>query len=193
MKRLWLPDEWGGRAIVIANVERIDDWFADDELREAETFHLPKRREEWKLSRIAAKQLAIERGLAAHPRVCRIENRRIATSFLSLSHSRGYAAAAIDRHPIGVDIEAIRPISEAAAHLFLTDEEADVMRRTRIGERLLHFWAAKEAEWKRNEGAIETLKRVPIRLERENGDGLLFDRVETRTVGGLIVALTRPV
>ena len=192
MNRVWLPSEWGGRAIVISDIADVDDWFSAEELQVAETFRLAKRRTEWKLSRVAAKQLAIERGLAPHPRACTIEDRRIGESYLSLSHSGSYAAAAIDRQPIGIDVEALRTISEGAAHLFLTDEEADHMRSLSVAHRLLHFWSAKEAEWKRHGGAIETLKRVPLRLQRETDTGLLFDRVETRQIGDVIVSLTLP-
>lgn len=192
MKRLWLPEEWGGKAIVIRDVERAEEWFTADELREADQFRLEKRRDEWKLSRVAAKQLAVERGIAPHPRACRIEDRRVGDSFVSLSHSTPYAAAAIDRQPVGIDVETLRALSEAAAHLFLTEREEEEMRGCKIEHRLLHFWSAKEAEWKRHGGAIETMKRVPIALQRETGDGLLFDRVETRLIVDVIVALTRP-
>lgn len=193
MKRLWLPEEWGGRAIVIRDVERVDEWFTAEELRGADQFRLEKRRNEWKLSRVAAKQLAVERGIAPDPRACRIEDRRVGDSFVSLSHSAPYAAAAIDRQPIGIDVETVRSLSDAAAHLFLTDGEEEEMRGCRIEHRLLHFWSAKEAEWKRQGGAIAWLKRVPIRLERETADGLFFDRVETRLIGDVIVAITRPI
>jgi len=191
MNRLWLPDDWGSRAIVVRDVERSVEWFTPEELQEIETFRLEKRRNEWKLSRVAAKHLAIELGIAAHPRACRINERRIGESFVSLSHSGPYAAAAIDRKPVGVDVEVLRAIDEGASHLFLTAQEEEDMRSCTIRNRLLHFWSAKEAEWKRHGGLIETLKRVPIVLEHESRDGILFDRVETRLVGDVIVSLTR--
>ncbi len=192
MKTLPLPEEWRGRALVIADIESPDEWFSEEELRETDRYRLEKRREEWKRSRIAAKQLAFERGIIAAPRAGRIEERRIGGWFVSLSHSAPYAAAAIDTKPIGIDVETLRSISESAAHLFLTDQEEEVMRACRIPHRLLHFWAAKEAEWKRHGGVIETLKRVPLSFEKETAAGLRFDRVETRLIADVVVGLTRP-
>ncbi len=38
----------------------------------------------------------------------------------------------------------------------LTDEETEAMSRCSIAHRLLHFWCAKEAEWKRHGGGTVT-------------------------------------
>lgn len=112
--------------------------------------------------------------------------------FVSISHSGGYAAAAIDIAPVGIDVEELRDLREAAAHLFLTDEETGDMRNVRVGDRMLHFWAAKEAVWKQGDGVTETLKRTPVKLEAETSSGLRFVEVETVAIGDLVVALTRP-
>ena len=66
------------------------------------------------------------------------------------------------------------------------------MQRCGVPDRLIHFWCAKEAEWKRRGGAVETLKRVPLTLEEETSLGLRFDTVDTLRIGDLVVALTRP-
>lgn len=197
MNRIVLPQAWRRRAIVIAGQPE-DVWLSEAEHAAAEAFHAPKRRAEWKLSRVAAKQLAVELGLCASPADCVIDRPRILVqgrevgAHVSLSHSHGYAAAAIDTQPVGVDAERIREIKDNAAHLFLSDEEAAAARSCRVGYALLHFWAAKEAAWKQREGAIETLKKVPLRLEAETATGLRFDRVETVVIGEIVVALTRP-
>jgi phosphopantetheinyl transferase len=188
MRALVLPDSWRGRALVITDVENVEAWLTAAEMKEADGFRLAKRKLEWKLSRVAAKKLARDLGLSAGP----IEMRRIGTACLSLSHSAPYAAAAIDTKPVGIDIERIRAMNESAAHLFLTDHEIEAMQRLTLPHRLIHFWAAKEAEWKRHGGAIPTLKRVSIRLEDAAPDGLRFDRVETRLIDDLVAALTRP-
>ena len=198
-------DSWRGRAIVITAVEDADSWFSPEELREVDSFRLPKRKMEWKLSRIAAKKLAIERGLVSHqiemrrifvedkrPRLSNEGQTRASVLHLSLSHSAPYAAAAIDVAPVGIDIERVREISESAAHLFLTDDDIAAMQDCSLEHRLLHFWAAKEAEWKRQGGEILTLKRVKLRLEDVSPAGLRFDRVETQLIGDLVTALTRP-
>ena len=191
-----LPDAWHGRAIVIRDADLSDTWFTDDELATAASFRLPKRTAEWKLSRIAAKQLALDLGMCVSPRDCTVGRpfirTRSGTRHVSISHSGPYAAAAIDVEPVGVDVERIRDIRESAAHLFLTARETDAMRSCRVAHRLLHFWAAKEAAWKKRGGAIETLKNVPLRFEAETATGLRFDDVETIASGDLVVALTRP-
>jgi len=175
-----------------------DKVFTHDELAIANAFKLAKRRDEWLLSRAAAKQLAIQLGLASDPRSVRSERPTLVIDdastqwHVSLSHSAPYAAAAIDRHPIGIDIQIVRDLSESASHLFLSDEEADAMRRCAIAHRVIHFWCAKEAAWKQRSHEFTTMKRLPIRLVSASASGLLFDVVETTAMGDLVVALTRP-
>jgi len=111
--------------------------------------------------------------------------------WISYSHSEAYGAAAKDVAPIGIDVQVVREISERVAHLFLTDAETEVMSRCSVAHRLLHFWCAKEAEWKRRGGATVTLKRTPVALIEERADGLRFDVVETVAIDDVIVALTR--
>lgn len=193
MNIIEIPEPWRSRAILIADSPVPLAWFSEEELREAEAFRMPRRRTEFLLSRAAAKALAVELGIAGDVAACRIDRRRIGTRHLSMSHSAGYAAAAIDAHPVGIDVERVRAISENAAHLFLADEEAAVMRACAVPDRMIHFWAAKEAAWKRRGGEIETLKRVPLHLLGESGSGLSFDEVETMRIGDVVVALTRPI
>ena len=191
MNVLPIPEPWRRRAIVIRETEIPEMWFAPDELETANAFPLAKRRNEWLLSRLAAKRLAIDRGLADDPAACRVEQRRIGDWHLSLSHSGVYAGAAIDSEEVGIDIEVVRPIHERAAHFFLTDDETEVMQSMALADRLIHFWAAKEAAWKRHGGAVDTLKRMQIRFESPTDQGLRFDVVETIRIGELVVALTR--
>ena len=197
MRRIDLPESWRGRAIVIAGAAP-EGWLSDSEATIADAFHLQKRRDEWRLSRVAAKQLAIELGLCGAPTDCVIERPEIviagqrANIHLSISHSHGYAAAAIDTAAVGIDVERMRDIKTNAAHLFLSDEEAKAAGACRIDRALLHFWAAKEAAWKQREGAVETLKKVPLKLKAETGTGLRFDIVETVAIGEIVVALTVP-
>ena len=198
MIRVTLPESWRSRAIVIGDAVFSDDWFTAEELEQVAAFHLEKRRTEWKHSRIAAKQLAIELKLCDEPHAAVIRRPRLvirhrdANRFVSFSHSGGYAAAAIDTAPVGVDVEKQRLLREDAAHLFLTDDETAQMRGCSIANRMLHFWSAKEAVWKQLEGVTETLKRTPIQFESETASGLLFREVETFATGEILVALTRP-
>jgi phosphopantetheinyl transferase len=162
MNVIELPESWRRRAVVVSGEPPEID---------APQFKLEKRRREWMLSRAAASLLPD-------------------AQFVSYSHSAPYAAAAKDEVPVGIDVQVVRDIDERTAHLFLTDEEAEAMSRCTIAHRLLHFWCAKEAEWKRHGGTTLTLKKTRIALLEENRDGLRFDVVETIAIDDVIVALT---
>lgn len=133
--------------------------------------HPAKRTREWILSRTALHMLG-------------------PAPYSSLSHSGDYAAAMIGDAPVGVDVQVVRPLSERAAHLFLSDEERAELERCTIADRILHFFCAKEAAWKAHGGAIPTLKQIPLKLKEETATGLLFDAAATYATGEIIVAAT---
>jgi len=182
MKIVPLPESWRDGALVLRDVELSPDGFSEEELEEASAFRLQKRREEWLRSRIAAKQLAMNRGLAGDPRAFRVTRPQF-----SISHSEAYAAAAFGG---GIDVQVIRELPESASHLFLTGEETEQMRACAIEHRLLHFWCAKEALWKQHGGAIVTLKQVPLTLAGVQRSALIFNGVETMAIDDAIIALT---
>ena len=179
-------------------LEAWQQWFAPAELDVAAAFAREQRRMQWLLSRTAAKQLAVERGLCEEASRCRVDRTRIRTAdgaelaFSSLSHSGLWAAAAIDEEPVGIDVQVVRNLSERAAHLFLSDAEETSMRSCGIPNRLLHFWCAKEAAWKARAGETVTLRSVPLELRSEGPRGLRFDTAETWAEGELVLAITRP-
>ena len=185
------------RMLIVRDAPR--ELFTESELSIAHSFKLAKRRDEWLLSRGAAKQLALRLGLASDPRKVRVERPALVIDgvptewYVSLSHSPPYAAAAIDRQPVGIDIQIVREFAEAAAHLFLSDEETEAMRGCTLAHRVLHFWCAKEAAWKQRSSELTTMKQLPIRLVSASESGLIFDVVETTAMGDLLVALTRPI
>lgn len=173
-------------------------FFTAGELAAAQAFKLQKRREEWLLARYAAKQLAIQLGLVAEPQDCEVGRPGLILRgnaaepwFVSISHSAPYAAAALAREPVGIDIQVVRELTESSSHLFMTDDEAEAMRRCSLPHRVLHFWCAKEAAWKQRSTEFATMRQVPLQLLDEREDGLLFDRVTTRVQDDLIVAITR--
>lgn len=172
-----IPDRWRGRAMVISAVRDPHSFFTADELSTVGAFPRERRQMEWMLSRIAEKELRRRGSHGEH---------------VSFSHSAAYGAAAIDVRPVGIDVQTIREIAEGAARHFLNEGEIDVMRRSGVPHRLLHFWCAKEAAWKQRKGAVPTLKGVRIRLVDEHEEGLRFEGVETIAIGDLIVALTLP-
>ena len=169
---------WPGRAAIVCDIADPESQFDAEELAVIRGFARAKRQREWMLSRIAEKEL-----------------RRNGASgdYVSFSHSGDYGAAAVGGDVVGIDIEVIRDISENAAHLFLTDDEIELMRRCKIAHRMLHFWSAKEALWKQRGGSVPTLRRVPLTLEHEGPDGLRFRGAETVAIRDLIAAITLPI
>ncbi|MDP9191641.1 MAG: 4'-phosphopantetheinyl transferase superfamily protein [Acidobacteriota bacterium] len=198
MKTIDTP--WGDRVLVMRQEgDVVIPALTESELAIANTFKLGSRREEWLLSRIAAKQLAMQLGLIDDPRSIKIARPFLVIDDvpsewrISLSHSAPYAGAAIAREPIGIDVQLIRDLDERAAHLFLSDEETQQMLRSTLPHRILHFWCAKEAAWKQRSDEFATLRQLPLRLIEERTSGLLFDAVETLVVSDVIVAVTRPI
>jgi 4'-phosphopantetheinyl transferase EntD len=185
------------RSLVISNPRLDESWFSEAELEAMHAHKLQKRRQEWMRARLAAKRLAIQLGLATEPRSVAV-HRPFLTIYgvptewrVSLSHSGLCGAAAIDRLPVGIDIQAVRELSESAAHLFLRDDEIEAMQRCTLPNRILHFWCAKEAAWKARSHELETLKQLPLTLLGQREDGLRFDAVNTAVLpGDLILGLT---
>jgi len=198
MKTIDTP--WGDRVLVMRadREDAVIPPLTESELATANAFKLASRREEWLLSRIVAKQLAMQLGLTGDPRSVAIERPHLLIDStrsdwrVSLSHSAPYAGAAIARAPIGIDVQVLRELDERAAHLFLADDETEQLLRCSLPHRILHFWCAKEAAWKQRSDEFATLRQVPLALVGERGSGLVFDAVETAFLGDVIVAVTRP-
>ena len=206
-----LPTPWPDRVLVVSSVpaeadplvldnspigDRVAQCFSRSELETASSFKLQKRRDEWLLSRYAAKRFAVELGVVEEARACVVERPVLFVDgqptswFVSLSHSAPYAGAALSHEPIGLDVQVVRDIAEWSSHLFLSDAEAEVMRGCSLAWRALHFWCAKEAAWKKQSDEYATMKQLPLRLTEERANGLRFDRVETILAGDVIVAVT---
>ena len=187
-----IPESWRGRALVVESVGgALEEWFSEAEIAEADAFARARRRQEWLLSRYAAKRLAVARGVGSDPRAISVVRPRLADgSWLSLSHSRGVAAAAIDDAPAGIDIERMRAVDERIARHFLVEGEIAEMQGCTIPNRVLHWFCAKEAAWKQQGGAIPFLKQVPLRLVAESALGLRFENVETCATNDYVMALT---
>ncbi len=186
---------WPDRVLVLQGEPDLA-LFTEEELAVAATHRLPKRREEWLLSRAAAKRLALRTEVAQEPSACSVVRPKLRIAgrdsewYVSLSHSAPYAAAALSRMPIGIDVQGIRPLPDAAAHLFLTESEIEAMRACSLDEALLHFWCAKEAAFKRRSPELVTLKQVPLRLISESATSLRFDDAVTTRSGDVIVAVS---
>lgn len=187
-----IPESWHGRALVVESLEgALGEWFSEAEIAEAGALVRLRRRDEWLLSRYAAKRLAMARGVDIDPRAIAIRRPCLANgSWISISHSRGVAAAAIDDAPVGIDVERLRPIDEGVARHFMVEDEIAEMQRCTIPNRILHWWCAKEAAWKQQGGATRFLKQVLLKLEAESETALRFENVETWAKKEYVMALT---
>lgn len=192
-----VPTPWPELAIVLEG-DPDPLLFGEEELSLAAAYRLEKRRNEWLRGREAAKRLALRLGLCVEARACSVSrphlvfHGRPSDWFVSLSHSEGWAGAAVASEPVGIDVQALRPFPLGAAHLFLSEMEELEMRNCLSADSLLHFWCAKEAAFKRHHPQYATLRQVPLRLVRARSDALLFDDAETVRLDGIIVAISPP-
>lgn len=103
--------------------------------------------------------------------------------FVSLSHSKGFSAAAIDKSCLGIDIEVKRKINPDFIKRVLTYEEYDFVRKN-VGmlaidgesTRFLMLWSAKEAYLKYTGEGLSGFKSadvLPLLLYGEK-NGLLL-------------------
>lgn len=99
---------------------------------------------------------------------------------ISLSHSDQMVACAIGEHPVGIDIEKVRPMSlKICRHLCVEAEKAYLLSDSGLTEngecqdpnvlhRLFEIWTAKEAYFKKQGTGITDLKSVNVLpLERK--------------------------
>ncbi len=172
-----------------ADVPADAGWLTDTELQLLVAFRIPKRRDDWRLGRWAAKRAvaaalgrptgAARRGISAatlgrieilraedgapEARVEDVEAPGRALA-LSISHSHGtaFAAAAVGSGALGVDIEAVEPRSDRFVADYFTADEAARVRAASAADRPLLAnltWAAKEAALK----ALRTGLRLDTR------------------------------
>ncbi len=69
-------------------------------------------------------------------------------NFLSISHSNGYFALYLSKHPNGVDIQTFKDRMSGGSHFFLTEEE----KKWSSHIDLHLIWSAKEAIFKKMKG-----------------------------------------
>lgn len=190
-----LPTPWDDRVLVVGG-EAPAEWFTERELGEVASFRLAKRRDEWMRGRFAAKQLALKLGICREPQECVVARPHLLVRGeesgwnVSISHTEGWAAAAISLHPVGIDVQVVRTLPAETAHLFLTDEEIAAMERCGIADALLHFWCAKEAAFKRHSPRYTTMRQTPLQFLAESAVSLRFDDAETLAAEGVIVAIS---
>lgn len=206
MRFVEIPTAWSAIVRIVADAEEreIAELLDLEERGEIASLRAVERQRERVASRVAAKLMALERGIiehASHIRFTKSESRPVVAIdgadralFVSFSHTAGIGAAALHDAAVGLDLERERPIDPRATKFFLRDDELASAQSGALSNTLLHWWCAKEAAFKMSTG-FTTLLRVPLALEHETATGLVLRgpggaRVETvRLSPHLIAAL----
>jgi len=168
---------WG----MSSSVPRREDWLTEAEQAVRRRLAVPKRASDWRLGRWIGKE-AVRRALGA-PALVGTDLEILASPggaptvtvrapgawppvSLSLSHAwgMGFAAAVAGAVPIGCDVEALRPRSDAFVSDYFTAPEAELVRRAASDDQAA--WA--NLIWSAKESALKAL-----------GEGL---RLDTRSV-----------
>ena len=196
MRIVPVPDPWRQSVRVVADAGNndIDPYLAADEREVFESFRFESRRIEWGASRVAAKLLALDLQLCRSALECRIpthsERPRLELPrshqelFVSISHSKGAGAAALDKTPIGIDLQEIQEIHPRTRKYFLNDDEWRLADDLDIEAPLIHLWAAKEAVWKVEPGE-GWYRSGRVAITGATGSGLTLDWERHGNRGGV--------
>lgn len=89
---------------------------------------------------------------------------------LSISHSHGTVACAVDTAPVGIDVEKIRPVKSKLIDRVCTDDELQYVlngknpdtlcKNSEVLKRFFEIWCSKEAYYKKLGGDIKSFKDV---------------------------------
>ncbi len=150
-----------------ATAEELQLWYSQMG-QERQTYIRRLQREDDRLRSLCADHLAramLSEALACPPETlifCRTERGKPylkdgALQF-NLSHSGDFVACAIDRFPIGIDLEVLRPIRPELCQKVCTSRELDFVYRDGVFDsgRFLRLWTAKEALLKQQGRGILT-------------------------------------
>lgn len=208
MKEVEVVHPWRQHIALVCDVTQDDirRMLTERERAFAESLPLAQRRREWAAARIAARVAAMrqygvdEREVhltteEARP-VALIASERHCVSF---SHTGGLGAAAVERIPIGIDIERVRPLVPRTAKFFLSTAESAAAHEVETADALMHFWSAKEAAFKMfsrctllSEIALEVRSAEPTSLTLECSFGSMRGTViTTYEEGDHVLAVSR--
>ncbi|QDQ25953.1 4'-phosphopantetheinyl transferase superfamily protein [Chitinimonas arctica] len=156
-----LRDAWRSDACVTAG---LSGWLAADELRQFARFPVQKRQLEWLAGRLAAKQALNHYRLlwdaAAEPdwpaaAILRQDDGRPyvadAHTYLSISHNRSQAVAAVSNCPVGIDVESFGALQLGSVADLLGEAEVAAVRLGQgcdASQARTLIWCLKEALFK---------------------------------------------
>lgn len=97
----------------------------------------------------------------------------------SITHARGIVGVAVSQeHPVGLDIEVIRPMRKGfVARYFSTAEQAEISASSAPDEALIRLWTAKEAVGKYHGTGLDG---NPAAIDTQNAVSASFENNGTR-------------
>jgi malonyl CoA-acyl carrier protein transacylase len=191
----------------------LDDRFSAAEKAQHAKFHVPKRAQEWRAGRLAAKQ-AVAMLRPARPADVEVRGDesgkpmvfvagQAADLRLSLTHRGGLAIAAVAASPLGIDLETVEPkpqsfLEEAFAVSELKELLGASSRGEDIAQQVACLWTAKEAALKRaGVGLRSDLRAHEVEPDGQGGavvTGPSVGRVGVRffAIDGKVLAVSAP-
>jgi len=137
------------------------------------------RARQWLASRVLLQELLQELGYTDNYQLHQLPSGKPVLSIpglhISISHAGDYAAVALSKMPIGIDVEKISPRIERIQHKFMNDHEKSLL----IDEkdiRWMHIvWSAKEALFKYHPGGeLDFREHLHLKVQE---DGLLIGEI----------------
>lgn len=131
-----------------------------------ESFRRPEDRLRSTAAYLLAQQMLAEAGAAPPIVFSRTERGKpfvAGAPHFSLSHSGHFVACAVSDRPVGVDIEALRPLRDLTRRVCTEEEAAFVLENGFDSARFLQIWTAKEAVLKcTGQGLGGDLRRLSV-------------------------------
>jgi malonyl CoA-acyl carrier protein transacylase len=185
-------------------------WFTEKERAQHAGFKVPKRADEWRAGRLAAKKAAVEThpgvgplevtvvadGESGRPRLV-IEGQESAL-WLSISHREGLAVAALSPGPVGIDLETVEDRERSfLEEAFNVGELKTLLDAADPRVDAACLWAAKEAALKRaGVGLKADLRAHTVSPDGEGGATVAGPTghvgVRFYDLGGMVFAVTAP-
>jgi len=115
----------------------------------------------------------------------------IQNGYISISHTEGYAACAIAREPVGIDVERGHTFSKAAAKRILSPQEELMSDSTNADELLSRIWTVKESFLKMTgEGIPGGMRTLELIAAGDGSSGKWIIKRGTKPEAGCAVLLS---
>lgn len=115
----------------------------------------------------------------------------IQNGHISISHTEGYAACAIAREPVGIDVERGHTFSKAAAKRILSPQEELMSDSTNADELLSRIWTVKESFLKMTgEGIPGGMRTLELIAAGDGSSGKWIIKRGTEPEAGCAVLLS---